>query len=437
MDTQLLQIGIGLLAANLLVLLVLLFLVLASRGRGAEAALREEARITREEAAGSARELREEIDTRLMSSSEALTRGLTELGGKQFDELQAVVAELRSFRDSTQTQGDYLRDTVQTQLKSIQDSNEARLEQMQHVVDEKLQTTLERRLGESFTLVSQRLEEVQRGLGEMQVLATGVGDLKRVLTNVRVRGTWGEVQLGSILEQILTPDQYSSNVRTKHDSLEVVEFAVKLPGADSSGGAPMWLPIDAKFPQEDYLRLMEAVERGDAESVSRATTSLAQAIRKQGQTICTKYLDPPNTTDFAIMFLPTEGLFAEVIRQPGLVEELQQTCRIVVAGPTTLSALLTSLRMGFRTLAIEQRSGEVLRLLSAVKTEFSKFGKVLEKVKKQLSSASKSLDDTAKRTHAMERALRSVEELPTRQATRLISTADGNDEDVVTAEEDA
>ena len=436
MDPVLLRIGVGLLAANLLAV-VLLYFRLTSLSRGSEEEIRKEALVSREEAARSARELREEIAGRLQSSSESLTRGLSELGGAQVGQLQSVVTQLKSFADSSQIQGDNLRFTVERQLKGLQESNEVRLDKMQQLVDEKLQTTLERRLGESFTLVSERLEAVQRGLGEMQALATGVGDLKRVLTNVKARGTWGEVQLGAILEQILTPDQYGSNVKTKHDSGETVEFAVKLPGAEGRGEAPMWLPIDAKFPQEDYLHLMEATERGDAESVSKATASLAQAIRKAGQTICAKYVDPPNTTDFAIMFLPTEGLFAEVIRQPGLVDELQRTCRIVVAGPTTLAALLTSLRMGFRTLAIEQRSGEVLRLLAAVKTEFSKFGKVLEKVKKQLSSASKSLDDTSKRTHAMERALRSVEGLPTRQANRLISAVTVNEEDGATAEADA
>jgi DNA recombination protein RmuC len=281
---------------------------------------------------------------------------------------------------------------------------------MRVTVDERLHGTLERRLGESFALVSERLEAVQRGLGEMQALASGVGDLKRVLTNVKTRGVWGEYQLGAILEQILTPDQYCANHRPNAERGEVVEFAIRLPGREPDG-EPVYLPIDAKFPQEDYQRLLDAADRADAEALAMATAALVRAVRSSAREIGEKYLVPPATTDFAIMFLPTEGLYAEVLRQPGLVQELQAECRVVVAGPTTLAAILSSLRMGFRTIAIERRSSEVWRVLGAVKSEFGKFGEVLERVRRQLATASNTIEDTGRRTRAMEQRLRHVEEL--------------------------
>ena len=268
--------------------------------------------------------------------------------------------------------------------------------------------------------MSERLEAVQRGLGEMQNLATGVGDLKKVLTNVKTRGTWGEIQLGAILEQLLTPDQYATNVSTRPDSGERVEFAIKLPGPGPQSENPVWLPIDSKFPQEDYHRLLEASEVSDAEGVSKAIVALLRTVRGSAQDICEKYLEPPHTTDFAIMFLPTEGLYAEVLRQPGLLEDLQQNYRIVLAGPTTLSAILNSLQMGFRTLAIEKRASEVWQVLAAVKTEFGKFGEVLDKVQRQLHAASQTIEQTGTRTRAMERKLRDVEQLPSTQAAGLL-----------------
>ena len=252
---------------------------------------------------------------------------------------------------------------------------------MRKTVDEKLHDTLEKRLGDSFKFVSERLEAVHKGLGEMQSLASGVGDLKRVLTNVKALGTWAEVQLGAILEQVLTPDQYGKNVRVKEESTESVEFAVRLPGPNDDPSACVWLPIDSKFPQEDYLRLQEAAESGDTEAVQRATAALIRTVRVAARDIHDKYVNPPSTTDFAIMFLATEGLYAEVLRQPGFVEELQHQYRISIAGPTTLMATLSSLRLGFQTLAIEQRASEVWKVLGAVKTEFGKFGDVLDKVK--------------------------------------------------------
>jgi DNA recombination protein RmuC len=302
-------------------------------------------------------------------------------------------------------------------------------------VDEKLQSTLETRLGESFRQVSERLEQVHRGLGEMQSLATGVGDLKRVLGNVKTRGIFGEVQLGAILEQVMTPEQYAANVPTRPGSAERVEFAVRLPGAAGDPGSQVWLPIDAKFPREDYERLLDAQERADADAAAVAGLALERRIREEGKSIAQKYVEPPHTTDFALLFLPTEGLYAEVLRRPGLVEAMQRDHRIVVAGPTTLSALLNSLRMGFRTLAIEQRSSEVWQVLGAVKTEFGKFAGVLEKTRKKLSEATSVIDQADVRTRAIERKLRGVEASTAEESRRLLGdlvapldTESGNDD---------
>jgi DNA recombination protein RmuC len=283
---------------------------------------------------------------------------------------------------------------------------------MRATVDEKLQSTLEQRLGESFKQVSERLEQVYRGLGEMRSLAVGVGDLKKVLTNVKTRGTWGEIRLSHILEQILTPDQYDVNVATKKNSNDRVEFAIKLPGQDSDKQTVVWLPIDSKFPQEDYQRLLDAQEAADKEQSEKSIKSLEGRIKAEAKFIKEKYIDPPYTTDFGIMFLPVEGLYAEVLRQPGLCDFLQREYRIVVTGPTTLAALLNSLQMGFRTLAIEKRSSEVWELLGVVKTEFGKFGDVLAKTKKKLKEASNTIGQAEVRTRAIERKLRKVEEVP-------------------------
>jgi DNA recombination protein RmuC len=289
---------------------------------------------------------------------------------------------------------------------------------MRATVDEKLQTTLEKRLGESFKQVSERLEQVYKGLGEMRNLATGVGDLKKVLTNVKTRGTWGEIRLSHILEQILTPDQYGVNVATKKNSNERVEFAIKLPGQDTDEQKVVWMPIDSKFPQEDYQRLLDAQEAADKELSEKSIKNLEMRIKTEAKFIKEKYIDPPHTTDFGIMFLPIEGLYAEVLRRPGLCDTLQREFRIVVTGPTTLAALLNSLQMGFRTLAIEKRSSEVWELLGVVKTEFGKFGDVLAKTKKKLKEASNTIGQAEVRTRAIERKLRDVEQVP--QPTDLI-----------------
>jgi DNA recombination protein RmuC len=321
-----------------------------------------------------------------------------------------------------------VRATLEARIRDLQLDNGNRLEEMRKTVDEKLHATLEQRLGESFKLVSDRLDKVHQGLGEMQQLAIGVGDLKRVLTNVKTRGTWGEVQLEMLLEQVLTPDQYGKNVETVPGSGERVEFAIKLPGHED-GGTPVWMPIDAKFPKEQYERLAESADRADAEGVATAGRELERAVRNEAKTIAEKYLSPPLTTDFAILFLPTEGLYAEVMRRPGLSDELQRSLRISIAGPSTLSALLNSLQMGFRTLALEKRSSEVWQVLGAVKTEFGKFGDVLATTKMALERAAKNIDQAETRTRQMTRKLKSVEALPSEAAQKLLGTAEPEGDD--------
>ncbi len=393
-----------------LVLLVFVWSIINLANRRLKDSLAEELRQNRREFADDLQRLREETARSQRAVGESLVRTLSEIGKSQQDGFQAVETRVKELIDVNDQRFEKILETIDKRLSSMQESNEKRLEEMRKTVDEKLQTTLDRRLGESFKLVSERLEAVQRGLGDMQSLATGVGDLKRMLTNVKARGTWGEFQLGDILEQILTPDQFARNVQPVSGSNAVVEYAVRLPGDGSN--STVWLPIDAKFPQEDYQRLLDAVDSGDRQLVEKSTTALMRTLQMAAKEISKKYLEPPQTTDFAVMFLPTEGLYSEVLRQPGLVEKLQQQCRVVIAGPTTLAALLNSLRMGFRTLAIEKRSSEVWTILSAVKTEFAKFGDVLDRVKKQLETASNTIESTGSRTRAMARKLKSVESLP-------------------------
>jgi DNA recombination protein RmuC len=357
-----------------------------------ERALREELRMGRDEAAKAARRLRGESARASAAAREEASHA-------------AAIA-----RDETSRAVAAVREGVEQRLRDLQASNEKRLDEMRRTVDEKLHETLEKRLGESFRTVSTQLEAVHKGLGEMQSLAAGVGDLKKVLSNVKTRGTWGEVQLGAILEQMLVPEQFERNVCTRKGSRDVVEFAIRLPGA--LDGSLVYLPIDSKFPQEDYVRLVDAAEAGDAAAVQKASADLARAIRKCAQDIRDKYVDPPATTDFAILFLPTEGLFAEILRYPGLNEDLQHTYRVVVCGPTTLAATLSSLRMGFRTLAIEKRASEVWQVLGAVKTEFAKFETTIDRVKSQLDTARRSLDETGVRRRAMQKRLKDVETLP-------------------------
>ncbi len=341
-------------------------------------------------------ELRETVDAKLREAKDDARLGREE-----------SAATLRRFGE-----------TLGERFEAIRKDNVEQLERMRATVDEKLQATLETRLGESFKQVADRLEAVHKGLGEMQSLAAGVGDLKRVLTNVKARGTWGEVQLGALLEQTLTREQYEANVATKPGSRDRVEFAIKLPGKD--GEAQVWLPIDSKFPVEDYERLVQAADRADPQAVEEAAKAIEARLKIEARTIRDKYVDPPATTDFAILFLPTEGLYAEALRRPGLADALQREHRITLAGPTTLSAMLNSLQMGFRTLAIEKRSSEVWQVLGAVKTEFGKFGEVLAATKRQLQTVTNSIDQAETRTRQMERRLKGVEALPETEAKRLL-----------------
>ncbi len=407
-------------AANIVALIVVFVRMPREGGGGTEKNIREDLRVAREESAAAARLLREEVAGSQKSTAGTMLGALEVIGKAQGELLESVSRRIGELTESNEKRIDGLRSTIDEKLKVMQEGNEKKLDQMRATVEEKLQDTLEKRLGESFRLVSDRLEAVQRGLGEMQTLATGVGDLKKVLTNVKTRGTWGEIQLGALLEQIMTAEQYGTNVQTKEGSADRVEFAIRLPGAEDYPGSCVWLPIDSKFPQEDYLRLVEASEAADPAAVLQATAALIKAVHSSAKDIRDKYIDPPRTTDFGIMFLPTEGLYAEVLRQSGEVERLQREYRVVVAGPTTLAAILSSLRMGFRTLAIEKRSSEVWKVLSAVKTEFGKFGEILGKVKKQLSAASNTIEQTGRRTRAMEKKLRDVEELPGAESSRLL-----------------
>jgi DNA recombination protein RmuC len=392
-----------------------------------EHVIKDEITANRKETAHSQQQARQELGSALKSSSESLQKRMVDNIRMQKDQLDSFSKQLVAMAKLNEEKLEAMRQTIGTQLRAIQEDNTKKLEQMRATVDEKLQSTLEKRLGESFKQVSERLEQVYRGLGEMRSLAVGVGDLKKVLTNVKTRGTWGEIRLSHILEQILTPDQYDVNVATKKNSNDRVEFAIKLPGQDSDKQTVVWLPIDSKFPQEDYQRLLDAQEAADKEQSEKSIKSLEGRIKAEAKYIKEKYIDPPYTTDFGIMFLPVEGLYAEVLRQPGLCDILQREYRIVVTGPTTLAALLNSLQMGFRTLAIEKRSSEVWELLGVVKTEFGKFGDVLAKTKKKLKEASNTIGQAEVRTRAIERKLRKVEEVPLSDSPGLIE--EGRSED--------
>jgi DNA recombination protein RmuC len=353
--------------------------------------------------------VRGDLTAGLKTHSESLVASLDRTGTTQVERLDAMTKQVKDGAEGNQNVLERIRSTFDT-----------RVEEMRQTVDEKLQGTLEKRLGESFKFVSDRLEMVHKGLGEMQSLATGVGDLKRIFSNVKVRGTWAEVQVAGILEQMLTPEQWSKNVNVKDGSLERVEYAIRLPGAKDEPNGCVWIPIDSKFPTEDYARLQSAAEAGDPVAVLSATEALLRAMRAAAKDIHEKYVNPPTTTDYAIMFLATEGLYAEALREPQFAEEMQQKYRVVIAGPTTLSAIVSSLRLGFQSLVVEQRAAEVWRVLGAVKTEFGKFGGVLDKVQRQLHSATRTLEDAGTRTRVMERKLRAVEQMdPVESATIL------------------
>ena len=385
-------------------------------------------RTVNEQLAASATQDRERADALRATVDEKLAQNLADarLGREEAAaSLQRFGAglneQLQSLTKQNSERLEQLRTTVEGKLKDLQSDNSQKLEQMRATVDEKLHATLEKRLGESFAQVSERLEQVHKGLGEMQNLAAGVGDLKKVLTNVKTRGTWGEMQLGNLLEQVLTPEQFEFNVATRPGSADRVEFAIRLPGKGEAD-KPVWLPIDAKFPVEDYQRLQDAQERAEPAAIEDAARQIEIRIKAEAKTIRDKYVEPPHTTDFAILYLPTEGLFAEVLRRPGLSETLQRDYRVTIAGPTTLTAMLNSLQMGFRTLAIEKRSSEVWRVLGEVKTEFGKFGDVLEKTQQKLEQASKSIEQAGVRTRAIERKLRGVEAMPVPDAPELLGS---------------
>lgn len=371
---------------------------------------------------------REGLTNSLKSFEERFAQSVKEFNELQRQKFNELVVKQTELNSTTEQRLEKVRETVEGRLKIMQDENAKKLEEMRATVDEKLQTTLEKRLGESFKQVSDRLEQVHKGLGEMQTLATGVGDLKRVLSNVKTRGILGEIQLSNILEQIMAPEQFDRNVATKKGSRDVVEFAVKLPGKDD-GGKEVYMPIDSKFPLDVYNQLQNAYDTGSAEAVAIAIKDLERSIKNNAKDIRDKYLDPPYTTDFAVMFLPIEGLYAEVIRNTSLMEVLQREYRVVITGPTTLAAILNSLQMGFRTLAIEKRSSEVWQILGAVKTEFSRFGDVLKKAQEKITKANEDIDQlVGTRTRAIERRLRNVQELPSAQTGAILPGVIDEDE---------
>ncbi len=431
-------------------LLLLLALLLRREDSGSAQQLRAElqagherlARELRQEIADSARSTRLELSQNLATFQQSLVQQSAEATrtqntqidafGQQLALLQKTLSDtltlqLTSLSESNARRMAEVRQTLESQLAQLQQTNAAKLDEMRATVDEKLQATLQTRLGESFKQVAERLEQVHKGLGEMQTLAAGVGDLKHLLSNVKTRGMFGEAQLAALLEQVFVPDQYAAQVATRPGSRNVVDFAIKLPGK-AQDGTPLWLPIDAKFPNEDYERLLDAQQRADASAAEAAARALEARIRLEAKSITEKYVEPPYTTDFAILFLPTEGLYAEVLRRPGLMEALQREHRVTLAGPTTLLAMLSSLQMGFRTLALEKRSSEVWQVLGAVKTEFGKFGDVLSKVKSQTETVLNTLSNAEVRSRAMGRALRQVEGLPDAQAQALLPTDKEADE---------
>jgi DNA recombination protein RmuC len=375
-----------------------------------ERILREEAARSREEAARAAKAQREELNESLRSLGETNLKSISEIGNILKSQLETVAAQTGKLTESNAARLEGLRSVVDARLQQLQEDNSRQIEKMRATVDEKLQGTLERRLGESFKIVSDRLEQVHKGLGTMQQLASDVGGLQRVLTNVKTRGGWGEVQLGAVLEEMLMPDQFTRNFRPKPETNEIVEFAVKLPGEGND--QPVWLPIDAKFPVEEHQRLLDAQEKGDLSLIESAARNLETQLKKNARDICRKYINSPVTTNLAIMFLPTEGLYAEAIRRLGLVEQVQRECRVVFAGPTTLFAILSSLQMGFRTLAIQKSSSQVWNLLASVKTEFGKFGSLLEGVKKKLDQAANQIEDVARKSRTIQKRLDRVEQLP-------------------------
>ena len=393
-----------------------------------DATIREEFGRGRDETREGSRSLREEVTGLFGNLGGALRASLGE-------KLDTVTGQITTLTEGNERRQEVLRKTVEERLDVIRRENTEKLDQMRVTVDEKLQSTLDQRLGASFQIVADRLNEVYKSMGEMQTLASGVGDLKRLLTNVKTRGAWGEVSLGNLLEEMMAPDQYERNVEIVPGSNQRVEYAVRLPG---DGESPVWLPLDAKFPMEDYDRLLDASQRGDVDAVEIAAKGIETVIRGSARAICEKYIHSPHSTDFAVLFLPTEGLFAEVVRRPGLVDALQREWHIMVAGPTTLVSLLVSLRVGFRSLAIQKHSNEVWKVLAAVKTEFGKFGGILDRVSKKLRETQDVLDDeVGVRRRAMDRKLREIEVLPEMEAVAVLELDGPEEAEVEEAEREA
>jgi DNA recombination protein RmuC len=440
------------LIALVLASLVLLFILVvrkppavADSGRAELLAANERMeRELRREISESSRGARQELTLTLATFQDALVKQGAEATRTQNTQIDAFAqqltllqktlsdtlsVQLQSLGESNARRLGEVRATLDAQLQQLQQTNSAKLDEMRKTVDEKLQTTLDKRLGDSFKQVADRLEQVHKGLGEMQTLAQGVGDLQRVLTNVKSRGMFGEVQLEALLEQVLTSEQYAKQVETKPRSNQRVDFAIRFPGR-SADGTPVWLPVDAKFPRDDYERLLDAQDRADPAAADIASRALESRIRTEAKSICDSYLCPPHTTDFAILFLPVESLYAEVLRRPGLMDSLQRDYRVTLAGPTTLLAMLNSLHMGFRTLALEQQASEVWKVLGAVKTEFERYGTWVDKIREQVRKASDTLDTASTRTNQMRRALKVVEALPDAQAQALLPPAVEGEEDL-------
>ncbi|HJU21775.1 MAG TPA: DNA recombination protein RmuC [Casimicrobiaceae bacterium] len=440
-ETLLIVIGVGVVALLALAAILLARVTILVRSRDANASagadlqgrlaslgtrlsdherdVRTDLAIARNEAAGAATALRQELGDLVARQQEGMARELGTMSALSRDQLRAFGERLSQLTQSTEARLETLRRAVEQRLDVLREENARKLDEMRATVDDKLQATLEQRLGASFKLVSDRLEQVHRGLGEMQTLAAGVGDLKRVLQNVKTRGGWGEVQLATLLAEMLTPAQYDANVITRPGSNRRVEFAIRLPGRGEDG-APCWLPIDAKFPLDDWQRLQEALERADVAAADESRKALDAFLRAEAKVIRESYVEPPHTTDFAILFLPTEGLYAEMMSRPGFADTLQRESRVLITGPMNLAALLNSLQMGFRSLAIEQRSSEVWSVLAMVKTEFTKFGEALATTKKRLESVSSSIGEAEVRTRQIARRLKDVEALPEPEAMRLL-----------------
>lgn len=403
------------------------FTILEKSQERLERCLKDEISKNREEMQMSAKALRQEVNSSLLTINESLMRRLSESLQSQLGQLDSFSKQLQMITQANEARLSRLSETVEAQLKAIQEDNNQKLEKMRETVDEKLNATLATRLDNSFKQVGDQLQLLYKSLGEMQVLAGGVSDLNRVLTNVKARGTWGEVQLGNLLEQTMTADQYEKNVATKKGSDARVEYAIKLPGKED-GRTAVWLPIDAKFAQEDYIKLLDAADRADAIGVEEAAKALENRVKLDARTIRDKYISPPATTDFAIMFLPTEGLYAEVLRRPGLADYCQTNCRVMIAGPTTLTALLNSLRMGFATLAIEKKSSEVWKLLRAIKSQYGTFTELLDKSLKKISEAQTSMENVKNRSDMINKKLGKVEELDMNDAERILGLDEGKDE---------